>query len=294
MSKLNVVVLYDRWDEPEVESASAEKAPLTRTLDKKEVEDEVAESGPRDLQTILDTRPIAFLKNDAYAWSWAVCEFLDSHPRYRDRFRNVGRQMAVKTLQADLAKVFGDDWNDLREEWLLFAANLCHGYDTQRAAIEFRTGKPLTANDAPHVVEIAADGEDDSAATLSGLSTAARNALASVRSQTPAGPFGTGGATPTGPSLQFFSDYAPLQDPLRLELESRHQPQRRPAVLRPADILTPAPGAGAVRRLHRRARVPGRPALLPRRRAGLLGLPADGHLDDHRLPTRRRLVPHLP
>src|SRR5690606_33664919 len=45
MGKLNVVVLYDRWDEPEVvESASAEKAPLTRTLDRKEVEEEVAET----------------------------------------------------------------------------------------------------------------------------------------------------------------------------------------------------------------------------------------------------------
>jgi len=44
MGKLNVVVLYDRWDEPEQESASSEKAPLTRTLDKKEVEDEVAET----------------------------------------------------------------------------------------------------------------------------------------------------------------------------------------------------------------------------------------------------------
>ena len=44
MGKLNVVVLYDRWDEPEVEGASTEKAPLTRTLDKKEVEDEVAET----------------------------------------------------------------------------------------------------------------------------------------------------------------------------------------------------------------------------------------------------------
>jgi hypothetical protein len=67
-------------------------------------------------------------------------------------------------------------------------------------------------------VDLPADPEDDSVATLSALSTAARNALASVRSQTPAGPFGTGGATPTGPSLQFFSDYAPLQDPLRLAL----------------------------------------------------------------------------
>lgn len=44
MGKLNVVVLYDRWEEPEEESAPTEKAPVTRTLDKKEVEDEVAET----------------------------------------------------------------------------------------------------------------------------------------------------------------------------------------------------------------------------------------------------------
>ena len=45
MSKLNVVVLYDRWEEPEeAGAASTDKSPLTRTLDKKEVEDEVAET----------------------------------------------------------------------------------------------------------------------------------------------------------------------------------------------------------------------------------------------------------
>jgi D-alanine-D-alanine ligase len=42
---LNVVVLYDRWEEPEDSTAGgSDKAPLTRTLDKKEVEDEVAEA----------------------------------------------------------------------------------------------------------------------------------------------------------------------------------------------------------------------------------------------------------
>ena len=41
---LNVAVLFDRWEEEEDDSASAEKSPLTRTLDKKEVEDEVAEA----------------------------------------------------------------------------------------------------------------------------------------------------------------------------------------------------------------------------------------------------------
>ena len=44
MGKLNVVVLYDRWEEPEEAGGTADKAPLTRTLDKKEVEEEVAET----------------------------------------------------------------------------------------------------------------------------------------------------------------------------------------------------------------------------------------------------------
>ena len=45
MGKLKILVLYDRWHEPEDSPAPAgDKAPLTRTLDKKEVEDEVAEA----------------------------------------------------------------------------------------------------------------------------------------------------------------------------------------------------------------------------------------------------------
>ena len=44
LGTLNVAVLYDRWEEPEDGRAAADKAPLTRTLDKKEVEDEVAEA----------------------------------------------------------------------------------------------------------------------------------------------------------------------------------------------------------------------------------------------------------
>jgi D-alanine-D-alanine ligase len=42
-AKLKIVVLYDRW-EPEEESGSNGKSPLVRTLDKKEVEEEVLEA----------------------------------------------------------------------------------------------------------------------------------------------------------------------------------------------------------------------------------------------------------
>jgi D-alanine-D-alanine ligase len=46
VSTLNIVVIYDRWEGPGEPSgaAAADKAPLTRTLDRKEVEDEVAEA----------------------------------------------------------------------------------------------------------------------------------------------------------------------------------------------------------------------------------------------------------
>ena len=85
--------------------------------------------------------------------------------------------------------------------------------------------EPVSGVDQPNCVptsaarvDLPADPQDDSPATLSALSDSARLALASVKSQNPPGPFGTGGATPTGPSLQFFSTYTPLLDPLRLDL----------------------------------------------------------------------------
>ena len=46
MGTLNILVIYDRWEGSDESNgvSSADKAPLTRTLDKKEVEDEVAEA----------------------------------------------------------------------------------------------------------------------------------------------------------------------------------------------------------------------------------------------------------
>jgi D-alanine-D-alanine ligase len=44
VSTLNIAVVVDRWEEPETAAPSGDKAPLTRTLDKKEVEDEVADA----------------------------------------------------------------------------------------------------------------------------------------------------------------------------------------------------------------------------------------------------------
>src|SRR6187431_744131 len=67
MSKLNIVVLFDRVlvDEEAEQGPSTDKAPVTRTLDKKEVEDEVAEAlvklGHEAVKHELDGTPRSLL-----------------------------------------------------------------------------------------------------------------------------------------------------------------------------------------------------------------------------------------
>ena len=67
MSKLKIVVLYDRVlvDESEEQAASADKSPVARTLDKKEVEEEVADAltklGHEPVMHELDGTPKSLL-----------------------------------------------------------------------------------------------------------------------------------------------------------------------------------------------------------------------------------------
>src|SRR6188768_939505 len=67
MSKLKIIVLYDRVlvDEDEEQATSSEKSPVTRTLDKKEVEEEVAEAltklGHEPMMHELDGTPKSLL-----------------------------------------------------------------------------------------------------------------------------------------------------------------------------------------------------------------------------------------
>ncbi len=120
------------------------------------VEDEVRQKGPRELTSILRLVPNDFLSNPAYAWSWALCQFLDGHPRYHESFQAMGRVVTTGDKTTDQQKLFGTNRADLDEEWLLFAAVLCHGIDQTRAAIDFRPGKLLNG-DQPAKVEIVAD-----------------------------------------------------------------------------------------------------------------------------------------
>jgi hypothetical protein len=80
---------------------------------------------------------------------------MDSHPRYRERFRGL-RQHVLNRKFNDLARrEFGDDWDDLQSEWLAFVTTLEHGYDFERTAIDFNRARPLGSR--THTISIAAD-----------------------------------------------------------------------------------------------------------------------------------------
>lgn len=116
----------------------------------------VEEGRRRTMSKVFDFTAEEYLDPEPYAWSWAVCHFLDHHPRYSARFRELGQNQQPRAFAATLEQLFADDARDLANEWELFVANLQYGYDVSRAAITFQPGTPWKNNDA-RTAEIVAD-----------------------------------------------------------------------------------------------------------------------------------------
>jgi hypothetical protein len=86
-----------------------------------------------------------------------LCHFLARHPRYRDRFRESARYLQGTQFHTELAKRLDGDARDLNTEWALFILNLQHGYDVERAAIDFIAGTPLAENESERELTIRSD-----------------------------------------------------------------------------------------------------------------------------------------
>ncbi|WP_437225549.1 hypothetical protein SH661x_004114 [Planctomicrobium sp. SH661] len=88
-----------------------------------------------------------------YAWSWALCQFLDEHPRYRDRFRELGQHMEESAFLRYMADHFEQDRALLAAEWDQYQKRLVYGYDV--AANAFATSpEPLRPLESPVSVNV--------------------------------------------------------------------------------------------------------------------------------------------
>ncbi len=121
------------------------------------IRDDCANGKAKSVTEILDLRPEEFLKTDQYAWSWGLCTFLDTHPRYQERFRKLGGHLQRNAFPTEFYRAFSPDTRDLATEWTLFAQNLQYGYDASRAAIDFQLGTELSDSRPRGEIEIKAD-----------------------------------------------------------------------------------------------------------------------------------------
>jgi hypothetical protein len=91
---------------------------------------------------------------EPYAWCWALCRFLDSHPATKERFRKLAKSFLTtspdEAIQSFFAAVTTN--RDVETEWALFAANIEHAYDFGAHAIVFQSGRPLETDF--HVAEV--------------------------------------------------------------------------------------------------------------------------------------------
>ncbi len=121
------------------------------------IEEAVRSAPPKSMLEVMQFEPADFVSNnEAYAWSWALCQFFDKHPHYAKPFRELPRHMQGTQFSHKIQQLVDDDFSEINDAWLIFARNLRPGYDFERATIAFAPGLPIDA-DASAVATIASD-----------------------------------------------------------------------------------------------------------------------------------------
>lgn len=98
------------------------------------------------ISQVTDYPAEKYLNPEPYACAWALCYFLDHHPRYSARFHELSRNQQPRAFAAAMEALLADGGRDLATEWVFFIFNLQYGFDVPRAAISFETGTPWTAD----------------------------------------------------------------------------------------------------------------------------------------------------
>jgi len=145
-----------RWQDGQlslrVMPASKREMPMWGRI--KLVRDAYAAGKSLDLPAVLALDKRRALSTDEYAWCWALCEFLDKHPRWQEKFRKLPEYVKEPQFNKRFRYLFRAEWSELLTEWQAYVATLDYGYDAHRMAMQHRDSQPLRA---AATVSIAAD-----------------------------------------------------------------------------------------------------------------------------------------
>ncbi len=145
-----------RWQEGQlslrVMPASREEVPMWGRI--KLVREAHRAGTPLELPAILTLKKRRAFSTNEYAWCWALCHFLDSHPHWQKKFRQFPKHVGEQDFNKLFCNDFRAEWPELLTEWQAFVATLDYGHDTARMAMQHLPSAPV-AEEAS--VTIAAD-----------------------------------------------------------------------------------------------------------------------------------------
>ncbi|MEC9117560.1 MAG: hypothetical protein VX607_11880 [Planctomycetota bacterium] len=92
---------------------------------------------PKDIMMMEDEQ---FLQNVSYGWAWALCHFLDRHPKCHDAF--VALESNIKdrspAFAQPLVRELQGKWPEVQEDWQVFLSEIDYGYDLERMAVDYK------------------------------------------------------------------------------------------------------------------------------------------------------------
>ncbi|MEW4490720.1 hypothetical protein AB1L42_21735 [Thalassoglobus sp. JC818] len=82
-------------------------------------------------------------RSTPYAWSWALCKFLDTHPRYQKRFRQLRDHLIGPGFVETAEQLFAPDMWLLEAEWEEFCRAIDFGWEFEANAFVVGTEPPV-------------------------------------------------------------------------------------------------------------------------------------------------------
>ena len=95
---------------------------------------DVLELGPKEFSESRST---------PYAWSWALCTFLATHPATAEEYRIVCQQWDSTQFQRTFTQFWTRHKTVIDSDWELFRESLCYGFDVPRGATTRGEATPL-------------------------------------------------------------------------------------------------------------------------------------------------------
>lgn len=102
------------------------------------IQRELQEDRALGVREVLQLGSVEFSQSKTipYAWSWYLCQFLNRHPRYHERFRELRNWLSDPRFVQELAARLEPEAVQLEAEWGLAVRSLELGYDPALAELQ--------------------------------------------------------------------------------------------------------------------------------------------------------------